>query len=223
MIRNIFKRLRMEETDRGTIERGVGKKSGINKWLTQKELSKILNISQQTVAKAECGEEPSLNTVKVYHNHFKVPYNTLLGESDSLLEENVKINQELGLSDECIAVIKSMSNKSLAMLNAFLSLNSETTNFFSYMADFLTERNNLRMNGAPLQLLSIKGLVIKDSYLYYLEGIPQEKLEKVFQLTEEEKALEYIDDITDEQINSIYQHQYEIAQQNVARNKESKL
>lgn len=191
MTRNIFERLRMEKTERPAVERGVGKKVDISKWLTQTELAKKLNISQQTVAKAESGEEPSLNTIKAYHNHFNVPYNTLLGESDSLLEENVKINQELGLSDESIAVIKGMSNKSLAMLNAFLSLDSETINFFSYMADFLTERNIKRMNKDSLQELSISGSVMKDFYLLYLESIPYKKLENVYHLTEDEKAIEY--------------------------------
>ncbi len=203
--------LRLERTKRSRIERGVGKKVDIPKYLTQKELAKKLCISQQTVAKAESGDEPSLNTIRAYHDYFKVPYNTLLGESSSLVEQNVKINQELGLSDECISTIKNMSYKSLTMLNAFMSLNSETNNFFSYMADFLTERDIQKTNKASIYELSIKASLMKDFYLQYLECIPHKELENVYRLTEDEKALEYeIPD--DDSLKTIYEYQDEMAQ-----------
>lgn len=95
-----------------------------NKWgepITQTALGKRLGIKQQTVAKAENGQTPSYNTIKQYHEKLHIPYASLFGESDSLKEKNVTINQELKLSDEAINTLRNLPPNARTLLDAFLS------------------------------------------------------------------------------------------------------
>lgn len=132
---NIFKRLRLEKTER-IVMRGEGKKIEVPKPLTTTQLAKELNLSQSTVDNAENGKIPSLFTVSAYHDYFNVPYSTLLGETDTEELDNIKINKEYGLTDKTLATIKNLSPIARSMLNVFLS-NSSLDN------DSKTDYNNV--------------------------------------------------------------------------------
>ena len=73
--------------------------------------------------------------LEAYHNYFNIPYSTLLGETSIDDLENFNVNMELGLTDASIATIKGMQPIALAMLNAFLSKEADTTYFFGNLAE----------------------------------------------------------------------------------------
>lgn len=66
--------------------------------------SRICDIENATV-------QPSIEDMKLYHNFFKVPYEFLLGETNSKRYENMAIAKELGLSDAVINVLRSWQNE----------------------------------------------------------------------------------------------------------------
>jgi len=190
---NIFKKLRMGFTERPSIPNGRGKKKDLPKYLTQTELASKLNISQQTVAKAEDKDnEPSLSTIKAYHKHFHVPYSTLLGEGEALKEENVQINKEIGLLDDSINTIKNLSPISRSMLNAFFSKSVMTDQYLYQLAKllysmscYLKEPNNSKMDNHYNQLK----LMAKESFAEYIHHISFKDLKDVFELLEQEENL----------------------------------
>ena len=144
---NIFKKLRLEKTEK-TVMRGEGKKIAVKKPLTTTELAKELNISQATVDNAENGILKSLSTVIAYHDYFNIPYSTLMEESESESIDNIHINMELGLSDNSISTIKSLSPISLAMLNSFLGKGEYAELFFYNLADIIfSMTEQLKENG----------------------------------------------------------------------------
>lgn len=120
---NIFKRLRLEKTER-TVMRGEGKKIAVKKPLTTAQLAKELHISQSTVDNAENEKNLSLSTVIAYHDYFNIPYSTFLGETDTEKLNNIKINKKYGLTDKALATIKNLSPIARSMLNVFLSNSS---------------------------------------------------------------------------------------------------
>ena len=56
--------------------------------------------------------QPSIRDMKLYHDYFKVPYEYLLGETNSLNYENMVIGKDLGLSDEVINAFKLWKSES---------------------------------------------------------------------------------------------------------------
>lgn len=74
---------------------------------TQRELAKKLNISHVSIGQYESGVRSlTVKALSAYHRFFDVSYEYLLGESDSKKNVNLKVQKELGLSDEAIAVLK---------------------------------------------------------------------------------------------------------------------
>lgn len=74
---------------------------------TQRELAKKLNISHVSIGQYESGERNlTVKALSAYHRFFDVSYEYLLGESNSKKTVNIKVQKELGLSDEAIAVLK---------------------------------------------------------------------------------------------------------------------
>lgn len=141
MARTIFKYLREEKTYRTPIimqERKKGQRVHENDYLTQTELARGLEISQQTLDRAENGKPISVKTLLAYHRYFDVPYETLLGESTALDSENVDISMALGLTDETINSIRRITRDevSRAMLNLFFSNEANTVLFFNSIANY---------------------------------------------------------------------------------------
>lgn len=188
---NIFKRLRMTKKRPLDIPSGQGKKKDLPKYLTQTELAKLLKISQQTVAKAEIkGNEPSLNTIKAYHEHFETPYSTLMGEGEALKEENVQISKELRLLDDSIDTIRNLSPISRSMLNAFLSKAVMTDQYLYQLAQllysmssYLKEPTHSKMDSNYNQLK----LMAKESFAEYIQYISFKDLQETFELLELEE------------------------------------
>ena len=93
---NIFRKLRHElDTD--------------EKDCSQIDLSKLLLISPKRISVIETsppGKTPSITEMQAYHRVFNVPYEYMLGESNSRYYENQIISSELGLSDEAIKQLK---------------------------------------------------------------------------------------------------------------------
>ena len=122
---NIYKKLR--------------EKTKVRAWdkpLTQTELGEKIGLNQQTVSKAEKGYPPSFETIKAYHDYFKVPYETLLGESEAMEVQNVSISKETGLSDEAINNLRNLSPRSLTLLDKILSnefIDMQLDSLFNYV------------------------------------------------------------------------------------------
>ena len=193
---NIFKRLRLEKTER-TVMRGEGKKIAVKKPLTTTQLAKELHISQSTVDNAERGIVPSLSTIDEYHNYFHVPYSTLLGETECENIDNLHINMELGLSDASITTIKSLSPIARTMLNTFLGQNVNTELLFYNLADIIysmTER--LKQNGNNKNedgYLKLKQMAV-DLFLNYMKNITFGDLKNVLlQLEHQQELIDCVD------------------------------
>lgn len=79
------------------------------KEFSAKELSKKIGLSPKVISVLENseknGHEPTLTELKAYHKEFNVPYEYLLGETNSSFYENQTINKELGLSDKSIEIL----------------------------------------------------------------------------------------------------------------------
>lgn len=139
---NIFRKLRNEHT----------KKNNWDEPFTQTKLAKELGIRQQTVDKVEHGYSPSYNTVKAYHDYFKVPYDTLFGDGIALQQENVSVSKELRLSDNAINNIRELSPRSLALLDCILSdkfIKMQLENLFNSlysMDNHLQDKSHTKMD-----------------------------------------------------------------------------
>ncbi len=149
-------------------------------------------ISQSAIDRAEKGKSIAMSTLIAYKEHFDVPYEALLGESEALEYENVNISMELGLTDEAIATIKKIKESPVAieMLNIFLSKESESTMFFERLAKHISD------------------LYGNHDYKNYLKSDSQHKnrANPVIKLKEfqiQESLLSHIDNIDDNQIKSI--------------------
>ena len=140
MEENIFKWLRLNRTEE-TVSRREGKTVKVKKPYSTTKLAQELHISQSTVDKAENDISLSLSTVKAYHNY-------LLGEMDILDTNNLKINEELGLSNNSISSIKELSPIALAMLDVFIGKGKDTEAFLYSLANItFSIRNCLKRNG----------------------------------------------------------------------------
>ena len=101
-------------------------------------MAKKLNISPTTLREAELAENIEsvlLPTITAYCDFFNVPYSYLFGEMDIENKDNLNIHKELGLSDNSISTIKSLSPIALAMLNTFVGKGKETEKFLNGLAN----------------------------------------------------------------------------------------
>lgn len=71
-----------------------------------KDLSKNLGIAAPKISELEHGRAVSLSELQAYHKYFNVPYEYLLGESNSRYYENMALSEELGLTGESIEHLK---------------------------------------------------------------------------------------------------------------------
>lgn len=80
------------------------------KWMTTRELSVALtgyeHYASDICRIENSNREPKIKDLKLYHDYFKVPYEFLLGETNSLEHKNMTIGKELGLSDTVINTLK---------------------------------------------------------------------------------------------------------------------
>lgn len=120
--KTIFQQLREKENDK-RLEQGKPK-------LTMEMLADEFGVIKTTISNYENGTtKPSYEALKSYHQHFNIPYETLMGEGGGAeKKEHIMVCDELGLSSEAIDTIKALSEKSLYMLNKVLSngKNSDT-------------------------------------------------------------------------------------------------
>jgi len=188
---NIFKALRLTKTEK-VVMRGEGKKIAVKKPLTTTELAKELHLSQPTVDNAENGKITSLSTVMAYHEYFKVPYSTLLGETECKSIDNLHINMELGLSDNSISSIKSLSPIALSMLNCFLGKGEYTELFFYQLADMVfSMTEQLKQNGYNKNEQGYLFLKQQstDLFVNYMKNISFKDLEKILLQLEHQQEL----------------------------------
>lgn len=88
---------------------------------TQDVLAKIIYISKPQISELENGKRlPSINELKMYHRHFNVPMEYLLGEQDCKDYDYLKQSVETGLSDKAQKKLK-MLKKSMPNYNHILN------------------------------------------------------------------------------------------------------
>lgn len=92
---NVFRRLRKEKNPSEMEDYKI------------KDLSKDLGIAQPKISELENGRRSaSLAELQAYHKHFNVPYEYLLGESQSRYYSNMALSSELGLTGDSIEFLK---------------------------------------------------------------------------------------------------------------------
>ena len=97
---NVFKKLRMEKNPNEMEDYKI------------KDLSKDIGIAAPKISELETGKRnASLSELKAYHKHFNVPYEYLLGESNSRYYENMALSEELGLTGDAIEKLKQLYKK----------------------------------------------------------------------------------------------------------------
>jgi len=78
--------------------------------LTYRDLAMVLtgkaNYAVRICDIENVNAQPSIRDLKVYHEHFKVPYEFLLGETDNPEYENMLVAKDLGFSPDAIKTIK---------------------------------------------------------------------------------------------------------------------
>lgn len=96
---------------------------------TQDELSKIIHISKPQISELENGKRlPSINELKMYHRHFNVPMEYLLGEVDCRDYKYLKKSAQTGLSDKTIKRLKILK---------------ESVPNYNHILNYLIESNHL--------------------------------------------------------------------------------
>ncbi|GHU56422.1 hypothetical protein AGMMS49975_19710 [Clostridia bacterium] len=75
--------------------------------LEQKELADFVGVTRQTISKWKDGFTiPDIYGMKKLCEFFKVPYEYILGETDSIVKENFDTSKQLGLTDRSIELMK---------------------------------------------------------------------------------------------------------------------
>ena len=176
--------------------------------LTGKDLAKKFSVSEGTISNIEKGERPpSYEVLKSYHKFFNVPYETLMGEGGIAKKpEHVIASAELGLSDEALDTIKSLTPDLLEMLNALISngratallLHSILTNLHDF--HLLSEQPQEYFLCSETEYYTIKRTQFADSIARYLLDQPYNKLKKQFKRIDKEN--EYLATIPPEELFS---------------------
>lgn len=92
---NVFRKLRKEKNPNQMEDYKI------------KDLSKDLGIAAPKISELENGKRSaSLSELQAYHKHFNVPYEYLLGESESRYYSNMALSSELGLTGDSIEFLK---------------------------------------------------------------------------------------------------------------------
>ena len=120
---NVFKTLRMKKNPNEMEDYKV------------KDLAAVLGISAPKISELEHGRNASLSELRKYHDYFHVPYEYLLGESESPYYEYMVASKEIGLSGETIKTIQKLTqNETFArLLNIIIE---------KYMSALLVEISN---------------------------------------------------------------------------------
>lgn len=80
--------------------------------ISQQEIADFIGVSRQAVAQWKDGKTiPDMNNFKRTAEFFNVPYEYLLGDTDSAVKENIEIADALGLSDKAIQFLKEQRKK----------------------------------------------------------------------------------------------------------------
>ena len=180
-----------------------------------KQMSPTVKISDGTMSNIENGHiHPSFEVLKCYHDYFKVPYETLMGEGGIAKKpEHMIASAELGLSDEALDTIKSLPPDSLEMLNALIGNNKYTVLFLQNMlmnlhklyelCEELHEQYQLEERASKDLFLEIERYVMKrealaSSMIHYLLDKPYNSLRKKFKRIDVEN--EYLAAIPPEEL-----------------------
>lgn len=77
------------------------------KKVSQQEVADYVGVKRQTIAQWKDGKTaPDIYNFQKLAQYFEVPYEYLLGESDSKEKENLYLEEALGLSDEAIQTLR---------------------------------------------------------------------------------------------------------------------
>jgi transcriptional regulator with XRE-family HTH domain len=77
--------------------------------ISQQKLSEELGLTKSTISLYEQGDNvPDIKNLAKIAEYFDVPYDYLLGKTDSQTRENIDISNETGLSDDAIQVLRSL-------------------------------------------------------------------------------------------------------------------
>ncbi|SEV81557.1 helix-turn-helix domain-containing protein [[Clostridium] fimetarium] len=99
--------------------------------ISQRTLAAEIGLMYSRISNLESEEgidEPSVKDLMAYHKKFNVPYEYLLGESNNIEYQNMKISKELGLSDGAINNITKLNEAMAPHASDYINkiLESET-------------------------------------------------------------------------------------------------
>lgn len=124
-------------------------KLGIN----QEVLAKVLDVKTSTISGYESGyRNLDIDKLKILAHFFDVPYDYLLGDSDSTERENIQISNELGLNDNAINELRELrisanNEENLIDRNMLYAVNyllsGELRSFFAPVAEYALARREL--------------------------------------------------------------------------------
>lgn len=170
MEKNRFKKLRMEKNPNEMEDFKI------------KDLAKEIGIAAPKISELENDRrKASLSELQAYHRYFNVPYEYLLGESESRHYENMVASDEIGLSSESIETIKKIKkNPTLRrILNIFIE---------KYITSLLVEISigTRYIEAAENTIINGSGKCLDNFFTYYKE------VKEV-----ENEALKALQDVTD--------------------------
>lgn len=143
-----------------------------------KDLAIDLGIAAPKISELEHGRSASLSELQKYHDYFHVPYEYLLGESESPYYEYMVASKELGLNGEAIKIIQKLTqDKTYArLLNILIE---------KYMATLLGE---ISIGTTYMDLLNEK----------YKNGYSEDKIAEYYENSEaaDNEAMKALQEIT---------------------------
>ena len=131
--------------------------------INQQEIADFIGVKRQTIAQWKDGKTvPDIYNFQKLVEFFNLPYEYLLGETDSRAKENIDMANSLGLSDEAISTLKNWVQESMERIDdrgitcsdimAYLLSNEEFISLVEYIkksideeiSDLDYEKNKLR-------------------------------------------------------------------------------
>ena len=82
--------------------------------INQQEIADFIGVKRQTIAQWKDGKTaPDIYNFQKLIEFFDIPYEYLLGDTDSRAKENIDVSNTLGLSDESIETLKNWVRESI--------------------------------------------------------------------------------------------------------------
>ena len=107
--------------------------------INQQEIADFVGVKRQTIAQWKDGKTvPDIYNFQKLIEFFKLPYEYLLGETDSRAKENIDMANTLGLSDEAISTLKNWRQESTERIKGRGIECSDIMTYFLSNEDFIS-------------------------------------------------------------------------------------